>query len=95
MIAEMYYPSVVLVGNISKEKVVDFIYLAISVKDMRFKGLLLSYYVITMSLEIETPTGWLVFCIFSVKNAAKSLHGLLDDNSEGSGGKVFVSLSIN
>lgn len=37
----MYYLSVVLVGNISKEKVVDFIYLAISVKDMRFKGLLL------------------------------------------------------
>lgn len=57
MIAEMYYLSVVLVGNISKEKAVDFIYLAISVKDMRFKGLLLSYYVITMSLEIETPTG--------------------------------------
>lgn len=53
----MYYLSVVLVGNISKEKAVDFIYLAISVKDMRFKGLLLSYYVITMSLEIETPTG--------------------------------------
>lgn len=57
MIAEMYYLSVVLVGNISKEKVVDFIYLAISVKERRFKGLLLSYYVITMSLEIETPTG--------------------------------------
>lgn len=57
MIAELYYLSVVLVGNISKEKVVDFIYLAISVKDMRFKGLLLSYYVITMSLEMETPTG--------------------------------------
>lgn len=53
----MYYLSVVLVGNISKEKVLDFIYLAISVKDMRFKGLLLSYYVITMSLEMETPTG--------------------------------------
>lgn len=47
----MYYLSVVLVGNISKEKVVDFIYLAISVKDMRFKGLLLSYYVILCLLK--------------------------------------------